>query len=208
MLIGLAIAAAVSALLAIAADWNEKKPPVFFLLKPLTTILIAAIAWQAPDSSYRDWLLIGLVLSLMGDIALMFGSTAAFVSGLSSFLAAHLVFMYAFLDGLAAPLMPVFAWLFPVWAVAFSFLLLPKAGPLKLPVLVYGAALMGLAITASMRWTALDGTALYAFIGACLFVISDSALGWRKFRGAYRGAQGLILSTYWSAIGLIAWSAL
>jgi len=208
MIVALSVAAAVSAVLAIMADWNETKPKVFFLLKPLTTILIAGLALQAPDSSYRTLLLAGLVLSLMGDIALMFGSTAAFITGLSSFLVAHLLFMVAFLDGLAAPQMPAFAWIFPVWGVAFAALLLPKAGALKLPVLVYGGALMGLAITASMRWTALDGTAIYALIGAGLFVISDSALGARKFLGPYRGAQGLILSTYWSAIGLIAWSAL
>ncbi len=41
------IAAAVSALLAIAADWNEQRHASFYLLKPLKTALIFGIAGQA-----------------------------------------------------------------------------------------------------------------------------------------------------------------
>lgn len=205
----LVAAAAVSAVLAIIADWNETKPRAFLMLKPLTTILITGLALQAPDSSYRDLLVIGLLLSLVGDIALMFAGTGAFITGLSSFLLAHLLFMWAFLDGVVAPAFPAIAWIFLAYGVVFSLVLLPRAGKLKLPVMIYGAALMGLAITAAIRWLQLGGdTGLHAFIGACLFVISDSALGARKFIGPYRGAQGVILSTYWGAIGLIALSAL
>lgn len=209
MLIALALAAAVSAILAIVADWNETKPPLFLLLKPLTTVLIAGIAWLAPESEYRLLILIGLGLSLIGDIALMFGSTAAFITGLSSFLLAHLLFMWAFLSGVEPRTIPVWAWGFLVYGLVFSVVLLPRAGSLRIPVLVYGAILMAMAVTASIRWQGLGGnTGALALIGASLFVISDSALGARKFLGRYRGAQGLILSTYWTAIGLIAASAL
>jgi len=45
---------------------------------------------------------------------------------------------------------------------------------------------------------------LLAVAGALLFVVSDSSLALRKFAGPYRGAQALILSTYWISIGLIA----
>jgi hypothetical protein len=40
----LAVAAAVSALLAIAADWEERRHRAFFVLKPLTTALIIGVA--------------------------------------------------------------------------------------------------------------------------------------------------------------------
>ena len=63
----LMVAAAVSALAAIAADWRETHPPLFKLLKPLTTALIIALAWLAPESDYRTMLLIGLALSLIGE---------------------------------------------------------------------------------------------------------------------------------------------
>jgi len=39
---------------------------------------------------------------------------------------------------------------------------------------------------------------------AVLFVISDSALAINRFRGRYRSAQALILSTYFAAQWLIA----
>ncbi|HEY0973086.1 MAG TPA: lysoplasmalogenase [Solimonas sp.] len=209
MLIALAVAVAVSALLAIVADWNETKPRAFLVLKPLTTILIAGIAALAPESEYRTLILLGLGLSLLGDIALMFASNAAFLTGLSSFLLAHLVFMWAFLAGIATWTIPWWAYGFVVYGLLFAAVLLPRAGGLKIPVLLYGAILMGMAITASIRWQGLGGdTGLLALIGASLFVISDSALGARKFLGRYRGAQGVILSTYWSAIALIAASAL
>jgi alkenylglycerophosphocholine hydrolase len=207
MLIGLCVGAALSALLAIVADWNETKPKVFYLLKPLTTLLIAGIAWSAPESGYRDLILLGLALSLVGDVCLMFDGNAAFIGGLSSFLVAHVVFMWAFAHGLPFAA-PWWAALFVVYGVAFAVLLLPRAGALKLPVLLYGAALVGMAITASVRFVAVGGPGgMLALIGACLFVISDSALGARKFIGPYRGAQGVILATYWMAIGLIAASA-
>lgn len=208
MLIALAVAVAVSALLAIVADWNETKPRAFLVLKPLTTILIAGIAALAPESEYRTLILLGLGLSLLGDIALMFASNAAFLTGLSSFLLAHLVFMWAFLAGIAQWTIPWWAYGFVVYGLLFAAVLLPRAGALKIPVLLYGAILMSMAITASIRWQGLGGdTGLLALIGASLFVISDSALGARKFLGRYRGAQGVILSTYWSAIALIAASA-
>lgn len=208
MLMGLVAGVVLSAVLAIVADWNEAKPKVFYVLKPLTTILIAGIAWLAPDTDYRTWLLVGLALSLAGDISLMFEGNLAFMGGLSSFLLAHFVFMWAFVHGVAIADVPWWAGAFVLYGLAFSFVLLPRAGSLKLPVLVYGAVLMGMAITASIRWVNVGGMGgLLAFIGACLFVISDSSLGARKFLGPYRGAQGLILSTYWASIALIAASA-
>ncbi|MDP9139389.1 MAG: lysoplasmalogenase [Pseudomonadota bacterium] len=209
MLQGLCAAAVLSAVLAIIADWNETRPKAFFLLKPLTTILIATIALQAPESAYRGWILAGLLLSMVGDICLMFHGNAAFIGGLSSFLLAHLVFMWAFVQGLQLSTVPWWAAVFVVYGIAFSLVLLPRAGSLKIPVLLYGAILMGMAVTAAIRYVSVgDASGGLALAGASLFVLSDSALGARKFIGTYRGAQGVILSTYWAAIGLIAVSAL
>lgn len=202
-------AAVISAAAAILADWRETKPPAFLILKPLTTLLIAGLAWLAPESGYRSLLLLGLALSLAGDVCLMFDSNRAFIGGLSSFLLAHLVFMAAFLIGLPAYPVPWWTALFAVYGLLFAALLLPRAGTLRLPVLLYGLVLVGMGVTAAIRYAALDTRgALLAVIGAVLFLISDSALGTRKFVTRYRGAQGLILSTYWLSIGLIAASAL
>lgn len=203
----LCAAAATSALLAIAAEWNEKRHRSFYLLKPLTTLLITGIALCAEPGEYRTLVVVGLLLSLAGDISLMFKGNAWFIGGLSSFLLAHIVFVAAFVHELPTLDIPLWTAIFAVYGLVFFGWLLPKTGPLLGPVIVYGVVLMGMAVAASARWTALhDERSLLLLIGALLFVLSDSSLAVRQFNGMYRHAQALILSTYWSSIGLIALS--
>lgn len=200
---------ALSALIAIALDWHERRPPAFYLFKPLTTALIIAVAWQAPDSVYRSWLLWGLALALLGDVCLMFDSNPAFIAGLSSFLLAHALFIPAFLSGIDTPSLPWWSLAYPLAGGAVFVRLIPRAGPLSLPVMVYGAVLLSLALAATAHFDAQpeSGRSVFILAGATLFLLSDSALGWRRFMGAYRGAQGLILSTYWAAISCFALAA-
>lgn len=208
MLTALILASALSALLAIAADWNEQRHRAFYLLKPLTTLLITGIALLGAPGEYRSLVIAALLLSCAGDICLMFEGNRWFIGGLGSFLVAHIVFVVAYVAGLDQVAPPWWSAGFVIYGLAFFGWLLPRTGPLKLPVMIYGAALMGMAITASARWVNLHDTgAALALAGAAIFVVSDSALAVRKFSAAYRHAQPLILSTYWLAIGLIAVSA-
>lgn len=104
-------AAAVSALLAIAADWEERRHPAFYLLKPLTTALILGAALSlapASGAGYRLIVIAALALSLLGDICLMFEGDGWFTAGLGSFLLAHVGFIVAFLKGVTLALPP--AW--------------------------------------------------------------------------------------------------
>jgi alkenylglycerophosphocholine hydrolase len=209
MILALSIAAAVSGALAIAASWREPRHRSFLLLKPLTTALVIGIALAHGTlvAPYTQWVVAALALSLAGDVCLMYEGDRWFLGGLGSFLLAHLAFVLAFLQGVPAPALP--AWLAAValYAVALLAVLLPRAGPLRLPVLLYCAVLGAMVAAAAARHAAMPspGTQL-ALCGALLFMLSDSALGWRRFVGAFRHAQALILSTYWAAIGLIAWS--
>jgi len=211
--IALGTAAALSAALAIAADWEERRHRAFFALKPLTTLLIIAVAASiSVEGPYAQAVLVALALSLCGDVFLMFGDGArasdrAFIAGLVSFLLAHVAFVFAFAQDLRAPALP--GWLAAVvfYALALLFVLLPRAGRLKLPVLVYCLVLAAMVFAAAARHASLhDADTLRAVLGALLFLASDSLLAVRRFVGRYRGAQALILSSYWSAIGLIAWS--
>ena len=172
-------------------------------------------------------LLLALVLSLAGDICLMCaGDTAPshnhlpkqdtasassgqgwFIGGLGSFLLAHLAFIPALLYGVQSPSLPMWSAGLVLWGLAFFAWLLPKTGPLKIAVLVYGTILLGMALAAIARWNvAPSESSRLALAGALLFVVSDSSLSVRKFVGPYMGAQALILSTYWTAIGLMAYS--
>lgn len=201
-------AAAVSALLAIAADWEERRHPAFYLLKPLTTALILGAALSlapASGAGYRLIVIAALALSLLGDICLMFEGDGWFTAGLGSFLLAHVGFIVAFLKGVTLALPPAWTLLPLLYGLGLCAWLLPRAGSLRIPVALYCLVLLGMTLTAALRLQALGGQpALLAVSGALLFVVSDSSLALRKFAGAYRGAQALILSTYWVSIGLIA----
>ena len=200
-------AAAISALLAIAADWEERRHRAFYLLKPLTTTLILAAALsQVPASGagYRDCVVIALALSLAGDICLMFEGDGWFTGGLGSFLLAHVGFIVAFLKGVTLALPPAWTLLPLLYGLGLCAWLLPRAGSLRIPVALYCLVLLGMTLTAALRLHQLGGR--LAVAGALLFVVSDSSLALRKFAGSYRGAQALILSTYWISIGLIAGS--
>ncbi len=205
--VGFAIVTAISALMAIVADWNERRHFTFYFLKPLTTLFIIGMAATVPEGDARALMLLALVLSLVGDICLMFQGQAWFVGGLASFLMAHLAFIPALLHGVDSPALPLWSAGIVVWGLGFFAWLLPKTGSLKPAVLLYGTVLMAMALAAAARWNvAPSDAARLALIGALLFVVSDSSLAVRKFVGPYYGAQALILSTYWSAIGLMAYS--
>jgi uncharacterized membrane protein YhhN len=201
-------AAALCAILAIAADREERRHPAFYLLKPLTTALILGAALSlapASGADYRKLVAAALLLSMLGDICLMFEGNAWFAAGLGSFLLAHVGFIVAFLKGVPLGLPPAWTLLPVAYALGLSAWLLPRAGSLKGAVALYCLVLLGMTLAAALRLQTLGGgPARLAVAGALLFVVSDSSLAIRRFGGAYRGAQALILSTYWASVGLIA----
>lgn len=203
------MAAALGAALAV---WCEERAAgrhrAFYLLKPATTLLILGAVLTAPgaDPDYRLWVAVAVLLSTCGDIALMRHDDAGFLVGLGSFLLAHGVFVAAFLlDGVQAPpgwtAVPVTA------GLVFLLWLLPRTGRLRPPVAVYAAALVAMSVAAAVRMEIRDDRgAMLAAIGTLVFLLSDAALAIRRFHRPYPHAQAVILSTYWSALGLIALS--
>ena len=199
-----AVAAVASGSFAIAADWSERRHRSFYLLKPLTTLLILGIAVSAPASAYQKLTIAALLLSTLGDICLMFKGNAWFAAGLGSFLVAHLLFVAAFVQGVHPITIPLYAFAVVPYGAALLWFLLPRTGPLKLPVIIYCAVIGLMVVTAAARYHALGAPAAGVLIGALFFLASDSLLAMRQFVGTYAGAQALILSTYWIAVGLIA----
>jgi uncharacterized membrane protein YhhN len=60
---------------------------------------------------------------------------------------------------------------------------------------------------ATTRWHSLnDDAALYATLGATLFMISDSILAINRFAKPFRAAEASLLTTYFAAQALIALS--
>ncbi|HEX5723998.1 MAG TPA: lysoplasmalogenase [Longimicrobiaceae bacterium] len=203
----LAMAVAASALLAVAGEYGGKRRLVY-AAKPLTTALILAMAALAPGAVsplYRWAVVLGLALSLAGDVFLLLPRDR-FVAGLASFFAAHLCYVAAFGSQLAG-VPPAWTVLpFALYAALLLRILWPHLPPgLRVPVTAYAAVLSAMAWAALGQWLRHgDARSALAFAGAALFVASDSLLAADRFARPFPAARALVLGTYWAAQLLIA----
>jgi len=204
-------AIAISASFAIVAAARGDRPG-FTFFKPLTTLIILlGAAWliQPGSQPYRGLIVLGLALSLAGDLLLAL-PTNRFLAGLVAFLLAHVTYIAAF--GVGNPLATrQIAWLPPFLAfgAALTAFVWSGLGKLRAPVLVYAATISVMAWRAASRsqTAAVPSTSfLLALTGACLFVASDTLLAIRRFRRPFPGAHSLELTAYWLAQLLIALS--
>ncbi len=143
-----------------------------------------------------------LVLGCAGDVALLGSSDAAFTAGLASFLAGHLGWVAALRQRPGAGRLRARPALAVPYVAAFGTLnayLCPRTGTDRIPVVVYSAALLTMALVA------LDTGSPKAATGGALFMVSDSLLALDKFGGVHLPAhEGLVMATYTTAQALLA----
>lgn len=197
---------AASAALEMRAEYRGPRWHVY-LFKPLTTALLLTIALAATPhdgARYQITVVIGLALSLAGDVFLMLPRDR-FVPGLASFLLAHVAYIVAFTT--RAPLAAVPGLFAPFALIGLAVLarLWRNLGHLKLPVAAYVLVIVIMAGQAAGRWWLL-GTpaAALAAIGATLFVVSDALLAVNRFGRPFNSAQALIHASYFMAQWFIA----
>lgn len=192
---------AVCAVMAMTSEFVDQ-PPLLWIFKPLTTVLIIAMAWRrGAGSPLRTGLRAGLVLSLGGDVALLWPQQG-FVPGLVCFLLAHLAYIVAFTRDARFAGRPLPFAVYAVAAGGILALLWPGVpGPLRAPVLVYVACLAGMAAQAASRaWQHPgDAGARSAAVGGALFVCSDALIAFDRFHTALPHALVPILTLYWLA---------
>lgn len=209
----LAPAMAASALLAIAAGLGVLPLAVLFIAKPLTTVLLIVHAARrgADEPRARRWILAGLALSLVGDVALLWPKEG-FLPGLIAFLLAHLAYIVAFHGRVrfAARWQPFAAYAL-IAALVLTLLWPGVPAALRLPVLLYVACLGSMAAQSAVVWRAARGTAAEPLarlgaIGGALFMLSDALLATNRFAGPLPLASLWVLASYWAAQWCIAGS--
>jgi uncharacterized membrane protein YhhN len=207
-IIVLTLAAAASAILHIWAEYIDFRIQIY-VFKPMTMaciLMIAVLRTKEAPSFYAFALIAGLICSLAGDVFLMLPSDR-FVPGLISFLIAHLFYIAAFTYG--RRIRPALSFLIPfvLYGIFIYLILSPYLGDMKLPVAVYIVVILVMAWRAWERWSFTgEKAAMLAFIGAVLFIISDSILAINRFREPFVLGRALNLSTYFAAQWLIALS--
>ncbi|HET7524308.1 MAG TPA: lysoplasmalogenase [Burkholderiaceae bacterium] len=207
----IAVLTLLSASLAIAsAPWALDAAWLNVVFKPLTTILIFTHAWGRgrEQPAVHRWILAGLTLSLIGDVALIWPQQG-FLPGLVAFLLAHISYVVAFTREHRFLARPAALTFYAVVAGAVLALLWPSVpAGLRVPVACYV-----LALTAMSAQTAVVGLGAHGddrqrarvlMLGGALFMTSDALLATNKFALPVPASTLWILATYWAAQWCIA----
>ena len=196
--------------LLIRAELRFNKRQIY-LFKPVATLLVIALALGASEaSSYRYWVLLGLTLSLGGDIALMFQDhRKPFLIGLVLFLLGHVAYTIAF--SMQGPVNHWLGWssvLLLIAGLTFYRMIAAGLDSMRVPVILYFLVIsLMVALAANMAGNpGIAGkTATLVLTGALLFYISDVMLAANRFWRPWKYNR-LSLAFYYSGQTLIALS--
>jgi uncharacterized membrane protein YhhN len=185
------------ALLAAGPTWAAlaTKP----LLLPL---LLAWFVRATPRGWWRATVGTGLLLSWVGDVALMGTRDPWFLVGLGAFLAAQVAYAIGFTRDLHRSIVrrrPLLVVPYVAGVVSLVVWLAPDLGDLLVPVAVYAATIGVMAVLAT-------GVSPVVAVGALLFVASDALLAATSVAGRLDlPVSGMwVMSTYLAGQALIA----
>ena len=181
-------------------------------LKPALIPLLGFGVYFHPKFLSRRILLNALIFSWIGDVILIFADIAEiyFILGLVSFLIAHITYCVLFNKQIIGEIQ-INKVLFGLGSLVIAFyltaiilVLMPNLGDLKIPVIVYAAVISTMllfAFNGYLIWK--KPGALYIFVGAITFVISDSILAFDKFHAPIEKSSFFIMLSYLVAQYLI-----
>lgn len=210
LIVGIVFSALIASLAA------EKPNKIFYIFKPLTTLLIICLGLLSINSQnaigfYSLLITVALVFSLGGDIALISESKKALMIGLVLFLAAHLVYIVnlVYFNGFYINDLFTALIILIISSIIYGYFY-PSLNEMKLPVALY------ILVISFMVWRAISTFfgINFSFVQACLltigaisFYVSDMILAVYKFKKPFWGSRGLNLITYYAAQLLITLSA-
>ncbi|MEZ5176610.1 MAG: lysoplasmalogenase [Acidimicrobiia bacterium] len=193
--------------IAAVVDWwsvATGRRSIEIVAKPATLALLvgAALAIDPATPTIRALFVAGLVLSLAGDVFLLM-DTRWFVAGLGAFLAAHIAYTVGLVDAgldLRAVAVGVVLVILAIVTTGWRIQRAASGADRRL-----GIPVAGYIVAISAMLVAAVGTMNpAATVGAGLFYLSDTILGWNRFVAplphgrlltmmAYHGAQALLV---------------
>lgn len=189
--------------LALYKGWRKLE----FVVKP--AVMVCLLIWLYITAGLQGallWFGIGILFSLIGDVALMF-IDRFFIVGLVAFLLGHV----AYLVGFNIPLPPAPT----LWSIGFAIVIglgsvrvlrrivgsLRAKGQVRLvvPVIIYGIVITLMLLAAMLTLFRLDWDATAALLvsfGAALFYFSDITLAWHRFVNPIKNGRMLNIGMY------------
>ncbi|MGJ8592412.1 MAG: lysoplasmalogenase [Aquaticitalea sp.] len=174
-----------------------------YITKPAIVISLIVFFWKgrhAVSKFIRFLTVMALLFSLLGDVLLMFDehSSTNFILGLLAFLVAHIMYILVFLKHRnPSKNANGFGIILLIYALVLFYFLKNGLGEMLMPVLVYMTVILTMSITAFLRKGKVTKISYhFVFLGAVLFMISDSILALDKFHAAIPFSSILIMLTY------------
>ncbi len=182
-------------------------PKVHIICKPMIMISLGAYYWMNASEKRSSTVLLAVVFSCAGDIALMLESQQAifFMVGLSAFLLSHIMYILSYrqhqhqetADGLQGVQKARLSFPIILAGSGLVVIIYPNLGVLKFPVMLYAFVLVVMVLNALFRYGRTSTESFWlVFFGALLFMISDSLLAVNKFLQPVWQSGLLIMSTY------------
>lgn len=172
------------------------------LVKALPILILVGIAHRMLMGRTRIIMVAGLIFSAGGDVLLELG---LFTPGLASFLVAQLCYARHFFSQRDTSSLPYGRLLIMLALMSVASLpVLSNAGELLVPVAIYMTAIGLMAFGAAVY----RQPSTILFLGALLFVASDSMIGIDRFVMPFAAAKYAIMISYYAAQLLILWGVL
>ncbi|MBL9015404.1 MAG: lysoplasmalogenase [Myxococcales bacterium] len=197
----------------VAAEYARLRTLRMVAKSTASAAFVALGALLYDGDRYALLVLVGLVFGAGGDVALLGRSNKAFLAGLTLFLIGHLGYVAAF-----ASLMPAGEWFAgagPLVVAPYAaggvvlWLLWPKLGAMKVPVIFYVltiATMVAFALSAWRTEALPEPARTRMIVGAVLFFASDLAVARDRFVAATFANKAWGLPAYYAAQLFIAWS--
>ena len=174
-----------------------------FKCLPIVSLIVFVLLHGMDFSDAYDYsrrIMIGLMLSCVGDICMVYKAHGYFIPGVAFFAGAQAMYSLAF--GFKPLKLYVGGIVCAIGSIVFSLLLPGFMGVMKLVGFIYTVLIM------TMLWRAIARVRLYnnmwtwtsmcSCLGAIAFVISDTLIAFNRFRFSIGGAEVLIMVTYYA----------
>ncbi len=168
------------------------------IAKPLITTSLV-ILYLLSVSKPNFWYVSALLFAFWGDVLLLFPDQF-FVFGLASFLLAHVLLITVssrFLQQVSKLRILVHSLPFVVILAVLLYLIYPNLEELLIPVIIYGIVISVFGVVAFLVYTNDKSIAnSWLFLGALIFILSDSILAINKFSQSSEFFGIAIMITY------------